>query len=128
MRAQTGRDPGRPAPARVAATGSVLVAAEAKPQGHSLKTKCTVVIAMVTAVTPAQRSSAACSLSTLLPIPVNGQQNPPVLAIEQCRFVVVVQYAAGRQTDGHIVCGVEPSDASPSHNVRNAGAVSEEDS
>lgn len=42
--------------ARVAATGSVLVAAEAKPQRHSLTTKCTVlVVAVVTAVTPAQR-------------------------------------------------------------------------
>lgn len=43
--------------ARVAATGSVRVAAEAKPQRHRLTTKCTVVVvvAVVTAVTPAQR-------------------------------------------------------------------------
>lgn len=88
----------------------------------------TVAVALVTVVTPAQPLSNG--VFTIQPATEpRGRAAQPSglgpLTTWLCFSCMIRGSQTVGQTGGHIVCGVEPSDASPLQNVRNTGAVSE---
>lgn len=88
----------------------------------------TVVVAMATAVAPAQRASNAVFTIQPASEPSGRAAKPSSLGpstTSLCCSLMIRGSQTDGQTDGHIVCRVESGDTSPSHNVRNAGAVSE---